>query len=122
MRDSLETVFGSRSAARTLLHLYHYGEIHAKAIADDYGEKSITPYWRVLVRFEEAGLFVSQLRGRTRLFRFDPKSPLANALKEFVGRAYEMIPLEAREKLFSSRRRPRRTGKPLAPRRDDNHP
>lgn len=115
MRDPFETIFGSRSAARVLLHLYHYGEIHAKAISDDYGEKSITPYWRVLVRFEEGGLLVSQLRGRTRLFRFDPKSPLANALKDFVGKAYAMIPLRAREILFGKRRRPRRAGKPVNP-------
>lgn len=36
MTSALHGILGNTSAERVLLHLYHYGEIHASAIAADY--------------------------------------------------------------------------------------
>jgi hypothetical protein len=32
----LEGIFGNKNAERVLMHIYHYGESHASAIAQDY--------------------------------------------------------------------------------------
>jgi hypothetical protein len=108
----LETLFGNRTTERILLHLFHYGEIHARGIARDYGA-ALTPFLRQLNRLEAAGVLASREVGRTRIYQFNPKSPYVTPLKKLVEIAYESIPLQEREKIFHVRRRPRRKGKPV---------
>jgi predicted transcriptional regulator len=108
----LETLFGNRTTERILLHLFHYGEIHASGIARDYGS-AVTPFVRQLNHLEGVGIVVSREVGRTRLYQFNPKSPYVTPLKKIVEITYESIPLSEREKLFHTRRRPRRKGKPV---------
>ena len=107
----LEQLFGITSA-RILLHLFHYGEIHIRGIAADYGAV-VNPFKRQLDRLELTGLLVSKKAGRTRLYQFNPKSPFAAPVKKIVEIAYESLPLAERQRLFSARRRPRRKGKPV---------
>jgi hypothetical protein len=109
---ALDRIFGSVTTKRVLLHLFHYGEIHARAIAQDFNT-SPSPFERQLNRLEDAGVLVSRLVGRTRLYQFNPKSAYTNALKKLVEVAYETMPLSEREKVFQERRRPRRKGKPV---------
>ena len=109
---ALDQLFGSVTTKRILLHLFHYGEIHAAGIAHDY-KSSDTPFTRQLNRLEDAGILVSKLVGRTRSYQFNPKSAYTNALRKLVEVAYETIPLPEREKIFHERRRPRRKGKPV---------
>lgn len=108
----LEGVFGNKTAERVLLHVYHYGEIHASAIAQDYG-MAVTPIKGQLDRFERAGILVSKEVGRSRLYFFNPKSVFLNPVKALLKIVYESIPLNEREEIFKSRRRPRRRGKPI---------
>jgi hypothetical protein len=108
----LEDIFGNRTAERVLLHVFHYGEIHASAIANDYGS-ALNPIKGQLDRFERAGILVSKEVGRTRVYSFNPKSVLVKPVKELIGIVYESIPLREREKIFDVRRRPRRKGKPV---------
>jgi predicted transcriptional regulator len=108
----LEDVFGNKTAERVLLHVYHYGEIHASAIAQDYGI-AVNPVKGQLDRFERAGILVSKEVGRSRLYFFNPKSVFLSPVKELLRIVYESISLNEREKLFKSRRRPRRKGKPV---------
>ena len=108
----LSGIFGNRTAGRVLLHIYHYGEIHASAIADDY-QIALNPIRLQLDRFEEAGLLVSRQIGRSRLYRLNPKSPFEKPIREILKIAYETMPLSERQKLFFKRRRPRRKGKPV---------
>ena len=108
----LEGIFGNQTAEKALLHIYHYGEIHASAIAKDYGI-ALNPIKGQLDRFEQAGVIASKEVGRTRLYFFNPKSVFLGPLKEMLKIAYESIPLKEREILFASRRRPRRRGKPV---------
>jgi hypothetical protein len=108
----LEKIFGNSTAEKALLHIYHYGSIHAAAVAGDYGI-AVTPIHRQLERFEEAGILVAKSVGRTRLYAWNPKSPLTRPVQELVGIAYNAIPLKEREALFGTRRRPRRKGKPV---------
>lgn len=108
----LEGIFGNKTAELVLLHVYHYGEIHASAIAQDYGI-AVNPVKGQLDRFERAGILASKEVGRSRLYFFNPKSVFLSPVKELLKIVYESIPLNEREKIFKSRRRPRRKGKPV---------
>jgi hypothetical protein len=111
-RVMLEGIFGNKTAEKVLFHIFHYGESHASAIAKDF-EMAVNPIIQQLNRFELAGVLVSKLAGRSRLYSFNPKSTLVRPLKEIVEIAYESIPLSERQKIFETRRRPRRKGKPV---------
>ena len=108
----LEYIFGNATAEKALLHIYHYGSIHSAAIAGDYGI-SATPITKQLERFEKANVLVSRTIGRSKVFSFNLKSPLAKPVKELLKIIYESIPLKEREIIFKIRRRPRQKGKPV---------
>jgi predicted transcriptional regulator len=108
----LEGIFGNKTAEKVLLHILHYGEIHASAIAQDYG-MALNPIKGQLDRFERAGVLVSKEMGRARVYSFNPKSPLTAPVKSLLQIIYDSISLRDREMVFSVRRRPRRKGKPV---------
>jgi hypothetical protein len=108
----LEGIFGNKTAEKVLLHVYHYGEIHASAIAQDY-QVALNPVKGQLDRFERAGVLVSKEMGRARVYSFNPKSTLVGPVKALIRMIYESIPLREREQIFKARRRPRRKGKPV---------
>lgn len=108
----LEGILGNKNAERILLHIFHYGESHASAIAADF-KITLTPIINQLNRFENAGVLVSKESGRSRIYSFNLKSPFTKPVKEIVSLAYEAIPLSERQKIFQTRRRPRRKGKPV---------
>ena len=108
----LENIFGNKTAEKVLLQLYHYGELHASGIAESAGS-SLTPIKNQLERFEAAGILISKVMGRSRIYSFNPKSPLLKPVKELLKIAYDNISLTERQKIFALRRRPRRKGKPV---------
>ena len=108
----IEGVLGNKTAEMVLLHIHHYGESHAAAISNDL-KLSQTAVRGQLNRFEKAGILTSKEIGRSRVYSFNPKSPFTKPVKELISVAYESIPLYKREKLFKTRRRPRRKGKPV---------
>lgn len=108
----LEGIFGNKTAEKVLLHIFHYGESHASGIAKDFGG-ALNPIIQQLNRFELAGVLVSKEVGRSRMYSFNPKSPFTKPVKELIEIAYEGIPLSERRKIFKTRRRPRRKGKPI---------
>ena len=108
----LEGIFGNKTAEKALLHIFHYGESHASAISNDFKVAS-NPVRQQLNRFELAGILVSKETGRSRVYSFNPKSPLAKPVRDLIELAYESISLSERQKMFQSRRRPRRKGKPV---------
>jgi predicted transcriptional regulator len=109
--NMLEGIFGNKTAEKVLLHIFHYGESHASAIAQDF-QAALNPIIQQLNRFEAAGVLVSKEAGRSRIYSFNPKSALAKPIMNLIEIAYESIPLAERQKIFESRRRPRRKGKP----------
>ncbi|MBM9592809.1 ArsR family transcriptional regulator [Leptospira sp. 201903075] len=108
----LDGIFGNKTASRVLLHLYHYTEIHSAAIAQDY-DTAVTPIRLQLERFEKVGIIVAKNVGRTRLFSFNNKSPFVKPIKNILAIFYESLSMEEKEKIFSTRRRPRQKGKPI---------
>ena len=66
-----------------------------------------------LKKLERGGVLVSRLKGRTRLYSFNPRYPFLSELKNLLERAFSFIPKNEKEKYYTPRLRPRRAGKPL---------
>jgi predicted ArsR family transcriptional regulator len=110
MENPLAILLG-RTASKLLLYLIHYGEAYATGAAKDLGVNQ-SAVQRQLEKLEGAGFLVSKLVGRTRLYTINPKNPTARKLRELGAVFYEAMTMKEREKLFPTRRRPRRPGKP----------
>lgn len=107
----LEGIFGNPTAEKVLLYLEQYGEGYALAIAEAF-DISVSMVQRQLERFERAGLLVSVLKGRTRLFTFNPRYAFRKEVRALLRKGLDVLPAHERKRYFSERRRPRRTGKP----------
>ncbi len=108
----LDKILGSDTAMKIMLHLTHYGEIYPTAVAKDY-ELSLSGVQKQFQRFEEAGILVSKLVGKSRVYLFNKKSPTVKPFMDLVKVYYDGLSLEDKEMLFGTRRRPRRPGKPV---------
>jgi len=109
----LKGIFGNATAEKVLLYLEQYGEGYAKGIADNFNRIALSPVQRQLERLEAAGVLVSQLKGRTRLFTWNPRYAFADEVHALLRKALRSLPEEERRRFFTRRGRPRRTGKPL---------
>ena len=103
---------GNRTAVRLMLYLFHYGEVYGTGMAKDLGI-ALSPIQRQLDKFEAAGFLISKMVGNTRVYSFNPKQPATNKLKELIQIFYEAMSENERQKMFRTRRRPRRRGKPV---------
>jgi hypothetical protein len=108
----LDQILGSETAQKIFLHLYHYGESYPSAVAKDFN-MSLGQIQRQFERFENAGILISKLSGKTRIYQFNKKFSLTAPFMEMVKRVYDSLPLEEKEILFPTRRAPRRAGKPI---------
>ncbi len=106
----LEGIFGNKTAEKVLMHIFHYGEIHAAAIAKDYSI-SENQVRNQLERFENANVLTSKVVGKARVYSYNPKSPFTGKIQEIIKIAYNSMPLKEREMIFQTRRRPRKKGK-----------
>lgn len=106
----LDKLLGSKTAQKIFLHLYHYGESYPSAVAKDF-KISLGQVQRQFDRFEDAGIIISKLSGRTRMYQFNKKQGIVKPFIEIIKIVYDAIPLKEKEELFSTRRRPRRRGK-----------
>lgn len=107
----LSKILGSEIAAKCFLSLYRYQEIWPSAIASDF-ELNKSAVQRQLERYEDAGVLVSKLVGRTRVYLWNGKSTVSNAVKNLVKIYYDALSLNEKEKYFP-RRRPRAKNKPV---------
>ena len=62
---------------------------------------------------ENDGILYSKLKGKVRLFGFNPRYPFKKELESILEKALQFIPANEKERLYMPRLRPRRTGKPL---------
>ena len=108
----LDKILGSEIAMKIMLHLMHYQEIHPSAVAKDY-HISLSAVQKQFARFEDAGILVSKLVGRTRVYFFNRKMPTTRPFMELVSIYYNSLSISDKQQLFRVRRRPRRPGKPV---------
>jgi hypothetical protein len=109
----LEVLFGNATAEKVLLYIEQYGEGYALAITNTFEDVTLSMVQRQLQRFERAGLLVSVLKGRTRLFQWNPRYPFLGEVRAILRKALTFLPEADQKRFFRERRRPRRTGKPL---------
>jgi len=95
---------------KILLYLQNYGEGYARAIASTYG-LALNGVQRQLLNLETEGVLVSQLKGRTRMFQWNPRYALQAELRSLLDKALQLIPEVQARKWFLKRQRPRRTNK-----------
>lgn len=112
MNPILEALFGSRSAAQTLLFLQNYGEGHARRIATTFGVSHMA-IQRQLRRLEAEGVLVSREVGQARVFTWNPRSGTVKDLRTFLEAELARLPDEVTQQYFRQRQRPRRSGKEL---------
>lgn len=108
----LEPIFGNSTAEKVLLYLFQYGEGYARLISRVFGVP-VNGINLQLRRLEDGGVIAGVARGRTRLFRINPRYPFRKELCALLEKAMEFVPEEDRERYFRNRTRPRRRGKPL---------
>lgn len=108
----MDKIFGNETLPMIFLNLFHYGEVYSGLIEKNTGIGS-RAVLNQLNKMEEAGVFVSMLRGRTRLYTFNPKSPFVKPIKEIVEIVYSNLSIKQKEQIFKERVRPRAKGKEI---------
>lgn len=112
MNPVLECVLGNTSATYVLLFLQNYSEGHASRISKTF-DVSVMGIQRQLRRYEDNGILVSRLVGRSRVFTFNDRNPTVKNLREFLAVELDLLPASTIKKYFRQRQRPRRSGKLL---------
>jgi hypothetical protein len=108
----LEPLLGSKGSEKVLIFIAARGEGYAREISRFF-EAALYPIQKQLDKLELGGILVSQAKGRTRIYTFNPRYPFLKELREILDKALSFYPEEEREKLIMNRRRPRRRGKTL---------
>ena len=108
----LEAILGSTSSERVLVFIFARKEGYAREIAQ-YFETDLAPIQKQLEKLELAGVLVSRMVGRTRLYEFNPRYAFIRELKALLEKSVTFYTPEEKERLLMVRRRPRRQGKPL---------
>jgi hypothetical protein len=108
----IETLLGSLDRERVLTFLRARGQGYAREIARHF-RAGLAPIQQQLDKLERGGILYSQLIGRTRLYKFDPRYPFLQEIGGLLDKVLAAYPDRDREALFMNRRRPRRRGKPL---------
>ncbi len=107
----LDALFGNATAGKVLAFIAMNREAYAQEVADRF-DVSLSMVQNQLERLAQGGVLVSVTRGRTRLYGFNPRFPLAEDLEAMLRRAVEYMPARERER-YAARRRPRARAKPL---------
>ena len=107
-----EAILGSKSAERVLVYINARENGYGREIAAFYGG-SLTSVQKQLEKLENANVLYSELQGRTRIYRMNPRYAINKELKQLLDKIIEFYPPDLRNELIMNRRRPRRKGKPL---------
>jgi biotin operon repressor len=108
----LKELFGGKAPEQVLLYLANYDEGYGNAIADTYGI-ALSTVQKQLQKFEDSGLLVSRLVGKTRVYTWNPRSPFLEQIKMLLAQRLKLTPDEEIKAYYRQRRRPRRADKPL---------
>ncbi len=108
----LEALFESEKKEKILFFLYTYGDGYAREISRTF-QFNLNTVQNQLLKLESHGILYSRLKGRVRLFSFNPRYPFRKELEALLKKAMMFIPEEEIRKYYWQRQRPRRTGKPL---------
>ena len=108
----MESLFESSTKEKILLYIYTHGESYPREISRALGIYVNAARYQLL-KLEKGGVLYSNLRGKVRLFGFNPRYAFRKELKALLEKALSFVPDKERERTFTPRLRPRLTGKPV---------
>ena len=100
----LNKLFGSRSAELIFYYMITYEKGYATRMSALFGF-SLNTIQKQLIKFEEAGIFVSFLEGKTRVFKWNPRYPFLPELRSFLEKAFQSLPESEKSKYFKELQR-----------------
>jgi DNA-binding transcriptional ArsR family regulator len=106
----LEKLFGSKTAEIVLMYLFVFQEGYPTEISRIFSIP-LNMIQKQLFKFEEGGMLVSRLRGKVRIYQWNPRYPFLNEVKKLLERNFEYLPEFIKEKYYRQRTRPRRRDK-----------
>jgi len=108
----LEVLFGTKNRELSLQYLLSFKEGYAREIAT-YLDVPLPSIQNQLKNFENGGLALSKMQGRTKVYFLNPRYTFLEELTVLLNKAKEYYKPELREKFEMQRKRPRRPEKPL---------
>lgn len=108
----LEVIFGTKNRELTLQYLLVFKEGYAREIAK-YFDVPLPSIQNQLKNFENGGLVLSKMSGRTKVYYFNPRYHFLEELTALLEKARQYYKPELKQKLEMQRKRPRRPEKPL---------
>ena len=105
-------LFGNDTADKVLLFLARFEEGYPRQIALHFSI-SLSMVQLQLEKLERGGILVSRLKGRTRIYQWNPRYPFKAELYALLQKAFEFMPKSELARFYIKRTRPRRTSKPL---------
>lgn len=108
----LEVVFGTKNRELTLQYLLVFKEGYAREISK-YFDVSLPSIQNQLKNFEEGGLALSKMSGRTKVYFLNPRYAFLEEITALLNKAKEYYKPTLKEKFQMKRKRPRRPEKPL---------
>ncbi len=110
----LEGLFGNPTIEKILFYLLRNEKTYPSELSTVF-DMSLFGFQTALERLEKAGIVVSYMEGRTRVYQFNPRFAMQEELIILLQKAYSFLPEEFRQKYYERpvRKRPRRKGKPL---------
>ena len=107
----IESLLGNIHKERILLFLYTQGSGYAQEMKRVFGV-SLRSIQLQLKTLENGGVIVGFWKGRTRVYQLNPRYFFLSELKALLKKLYEVVPSGEKERFYTLRRRPRRSGKP----------
>lgn len=108
----LESLFESPTKEKILISCLVEKEVYARQISRKFNLNLLSVQTQ-LKKLERGGVLVSKLKGRTRLFYFNPRYAFLKEIKALLEKAMSFIPQKEMERYYMPRMRPRRSGRPL---------
>jgi len=108
----LEALFGTKNRELTLQYLLIFEGGYAREIAK-YFDVTLPSIQNQLKHFENSGLVLSKMSGRTKVYFLNPRYAFLGELTALLDKARLYYQPELKAKLEMQRKRPRRPEKPL---------
>ena len=108
----LKPLLGTKNRELTLQYTLCFESGYAREIAK-YLDASLQSIQNQLNNFEDGGVMLSKMHGRTKVFFFNPSYALLDELFALLNKAKEYYKPELKYKFEMQRKRPRRVSKPL---------
>jgi len=106
----LEALLDSEKKEKILFFLYSHGEGYAREIARAFCF-NLNTVQNQLQKLENQGILYSQLKGKMRIFSFNPRYPFKDELEALLKKAIMYISEEEVRKYYWPRIQPRQSGR-----------